>query len=150
MTSLPLPSSDLTLGQRASFSKTLTESDVSAFAGLVGDFNPLHVDAEYARKSKFGRRTVHEMLAGGLIAAVLSTRLPGPNWICLSQQMEFLAPMFIGDTITAEAEVVAWQPEKRLVTLKTDCYNQDARQVVTGQAVLFQPPAAPSADSPST
>ncbi len=133
------PQPTFTLGQRASFSKTLTESDVSAFAGLVGDFNPLHVDAEFARRSRLGRRTAHGMLAGGLIAAVLSTRLPGADAVCLRQQMEFLAPIFIGDTITAEVEVTSWQPDKRLVTLKTDCYNQETRQVITGQAVLLIP-----------
>lgn len=128
------------IGQSASFSKTLTESDVSTFAGLVGDFNPLHVDAEYARKSRFGRRTVHEMLLGGLISAVLSNKLPGPGSVGLSQQMEFLAPVYIGDTITAIVEVTAWQEDKRLLTLRTDCYNQDGRQVVTGQFVLISQP----------
>jgi 3-hydroxybutyryl-CoA dehydratase len=127
----------LQVGQRASFSKTLTEADVSSFAGLIGDFNPIHVDAEYARKTRFGRRVAQGMLAGGLISAVLSNKLPGPGAVYLSQQIEFLAPIFIGDTITACVEVLAWQPEKRLVTLRTECYNQDERQVITGQAVLL-------------
>ncbi len=128
---------DFQVGQRASFSKTLTEADVSAYAGLAGDFNPHHVDAEFARRSKFGRRTVHEMLAGGLISSVLAGKLPGPGASYLSQQLEFLAPVFIGDTVTAVVEVTAWQPEKRLVTLKTECLNQEGRQVITGQAVLI-------------
>lgn len=123
-------------GERQSFSKTITEADVTTFAGLVGDFNPLHVDAEYARKSRFGRRTAHGMLAGGLISAVLNTRLPGPGWVCLSQQLEFLAPIYIGDTIRATVEVTSWQRQKRLLTLRTDCHNQDEQQVLTGQAVL--------------
>lgn len=125
------------VGERASFSKTISEADVTSFAGLTGDFGPIHVDAEYARGTRYGRRTAHEMLAGGLISAVLSTRLPGPGSVCLSQQIEFLSPIFIGDTITAQVEVVAWQPEKLLITLKTTCQNQDVRQVVTGQAVLM-------------
>jgi 3-hydroxybutyryl-CoA dehydratase len=127
----------LQVGQRASFSKTVTEADVSSFAGLIGDFNPIHVDAEYARKTRFGRRVAQGMLAGGLISAVLGNKLPGPGAVYLSQQIEFLAPIFIGDTITASVEVLAWQPEKRLVTLRTDCHNQDERQVITGQAVLL-------------
>jgi 3-hydroxybutyryl-CoA dehydratase len=127
----------LQVGQRATFSKTVTEADVSSFAGLIGDFNPIHVDAEYARKTRFGRRVAQGMLAGGLISAVLSNKLPGPGAVYLSQQIEFLAPIFIGDTITACVEILAWQPEKRLVTLRTECYNQDDRQVVTGQAVLL-------------
>jgi 3-hydroxybutyryl-CoA dehydratase len=129
----------LTPGASDSFSKTITESDVATFAGLVGDFNPQHVDAEYARRSRLGRRTAHNMLAGGMISAVINTRLPGPGCTWLSQQLEFLAPIFIGDTLTARVEVIAWEPERRLVTLKTDCHNQDDRQVVAGQATLIVP-----------
>ncbi len=125
------------MGERASFSKTITEADITTFAGLIGDFNPIHVDAEYARKSRFGQRVAHGMLTGGLISAVLGNRLPGPGSIYLSQQLEFLAPVFLGDTITATVEIIAWVPEKRIVTLKTDAYNQDERQVVTGKAVLM-------------
>lgn len=125
------------VGLRASFSKTITEADISTYAGLVADFNPHHVDAEFARRSKFGRRTVHEMLIGGMIASVLSNKLPGPASEYINQQLEFLAPVFIGDTVTAVVEITAWQPEKRLVTLKTECINQEGRQIVTGQAVLI-------------
>lgn len=125
------------LGEKASFSKTVTEADVSTFAGLIGDFNPIHLDAEYARKSRFGRRVAHGMFTGGLISAVLGNKLPGPGSIYLSQQIEFLAPVFIGDTITAWVEIVDWRPDKRIMRLKTDCYNQDDRQVVTGKAVLL-------------
>jgi 3-hydroxybutyryl-CoA dehydratase len=128
---------DFQVGEQASFTKTVTEADVTTFAGLIGDFNPLHVDAEYARKSRFGRRIAHGMLAGGLISAVLGNRLPGPGSIYLSQQIEFLAPVFIGDTITATAEVTDWRPDKRIITLKTDCLNQEQVQVVTGKAVLM-------------
>ena len=125
------------IGQRATFTKTVTESDVTTFAGLIGDFNPIHVDAEYARKSRFGQRVAHGMFTGGLISAVLGNKLPGPGAIYLSQQIEFLAPVFIGDTITATVEVSAWRPEKRIITLKTDAYNQAEEQVVTGKAVLL-------------
>ena len=128
---------DFEIGEQASFTKTVTEADVTTFAGLIGDFNPLHVDAEYARKSRFGRRIAHGMFAGGLISAVLGNRLPGPGSIYLSQQIEFLAPVYIGDTITATAEVTEWRSDKRILTLKTDCVNQDQVQVVTGKAVLM-------------
>ena len=77
------------------------------------------------------------MFTGGLISAVLGNKLPGPGSIYLSQQIEFLAPVFIGDTITAVVEVASWQPDKRIITLKTDCYNQDDKQVVTGKAALL-------------
>jgi 3-hydroxybutyryl-CoA dehydratase len=125
------------IGQRASFAKTVTEADVTTFAELIGDFNPIHMDAEYARKSRFGQRVAHGIFTAGLISAVLGNKLPGPGAIYLSQQIEFLAPVFIGDTITATVEVVAWRPEKRIVTLKTDAYNQADKQVVTGKAVLL-------------
>jgi len=125
------------IGQQASFTKTVTEADVTTFAGLIGDFNPLHVDAEYARRSRFGQRVAHGMFTGGLISAVLGNKLPGPGSIYLSQQIEFLAPVYIGDTITATVEVTSWRPDKRIITLKTDCYNQDETQVVTGKAVLL-------------
>jgi 3-hydroxybutyryl-CoA dehydratase len=125
------------IGERASFTKTVTESDVTTFAGLIGDFNPIHVDAEYARKSRFGQRVAHGMFTGGLISAVLGNKLPGPGAIYLSQQLEFLTPVFIGDTITATVEVTSWRPEKRILTLKTDCYNQQQDQVLTGKAVLL-------------
>ena len=128
---------DFRVGERASSTKTITEADVTTFSGLIGDFNPIHVDAEYARKSRFGRRVAHGMFSGGLISAVLGNKLPGPGSIYLSQQIEFLAPVYIGDTITAAVEVTAWRPDKRIITLKTDCHNQDGKQVMTGQAVLL-------------
>jgi 3-hydroxybutyryl-CoA dehydratase len=125
------------VGEQDSFAKTVTEADVTTFAGLIGDFNPIHVDAEYAQTSRFGRRVAHGMFTGGLISAVLGCKLPGPGAIYLSQQIEFLAPVYIGDTITAIVEVTSWRPDKRIVTLKTDAYNQDKTQVVTGKAVLM-------------
>jgi 3-hydroxybutyryl-CoA dehydratase len=128
---------DFQIGEQASFTKTVTEADVTTFAGLIGDFNPLHVDAEYARKSRFGQRVAHGIFTGGLISAVLGNKLPGPGAIYLSQQIEFLAPVYIGDTITARVEVTSWQPEKRIITLKTDAYNQNEKQIVTGKAVLL-------------
>lgn len=124
-------------GSRASFSRTIMEVDVTSLMGISGDLNPLHIDAEFARQTRYGRRTAPPMLAVGLIHAVLNTRLPGPGAVCLSQQIEYLSPIFIGDTITAQVEVIAWQPEKHLITLRTTCSNQDARQVITGQAVMM-------------
>lgn len=132
--------SSFQIGERASFTKTVTEADVTTFAGLIGDFNPIHVDAEYARKSRFGDRVAHGMFTAGLISAVLGNKLPGPGSIYLSQQIEFLAPVYIGDTITATVEVTAWRANKRIITLRTDCSNQAEKEVVTGQAVLLVGP----------
>ena len=128
---------DFEIGQQASLSKTITEDDVNTFAGLIGDFNPIHVDEEYARQSRFGRRIAHGVFTVGLISSVLGNELPGPGSIYLSQQIDFSAPVYIGDTITATVEVIAWRPDKRIITLKTDCHNQDEKPVATGQAVLL-------------
>jgi 3-hydroxybutyryl-CoA dehydratase len=128
---------DFYVGEQASLTKTVTDADVTTFANLVGDHNPIHTDDEYARKSRFGRRLAHGVFTGGLISAVLGNHLPGPGCIYLSQQLEFLAPVFIGDTITAVVEVTSWRPEKRIITFKTDAYNQEERQVVTGKSVLL-------------
>ncbi len=133
------PHDDFQIGARASLTKTITEADVMTFAKLIGDFNPLHVDEEFARKSRFGRRIAHGVFTGGLISAVLGNTLPGPGSIYLSQQLDFIAPVYLDDTITAVVEVVSWRPDKRILTLKTDCHNQDNKQVATGKAVLMVP-----------
>lgn len=128
---------EFSAGQAATFSKTISEADIYAYAGISGDFNPLHVDAEFARRTRFGERIAHGMLTAGLISAVLGTRLPGPGAIYLSQTLQFVNPVRIGDTITAKAEVVAYQAEKRILTLRTTCTNQQGQHVVEGQAVLL-------------
>ncbi len=124
-------------GQSATFTKTISEADIYAYAGISGDFNPLHVDAEFSKGNRFGERIAHGMMTAGLISAVLGMRLPGPGAIYLSQTLSFVNPVRIGDTITAKAEVVTYQAEKRLLTLRTTCTNQRGQVVVEGQAVLL-------------
>lgn len=124
-------------GQRATWTKTITEADVMAFAGIVGDFNPLHVDKEYAARSRFKERIAHGILTAGLISAVLGMRLPGPGGIYLSQTLAFRKPVRFGDTVTALAEVVAWQAERRILTLRTACTNQRGETVLEGEAALL-------------
>lgn len=128
---------DFQIGETATFSKTITESDIYTYAGLSGDFNPVHVNAEFAQKTRFKERIAHGMLTAGLISAVLGMKLPGPGAIYLSQQMEFLKPVRIGDTITATAEVQAYNPDKRILTLRTTCTNQRGEQVLEGRAVVM-------------
>ncbi|MDR7483699.1 MAG: MaoC family dehydratase [Armatimonadota bacterium] len=132
-------------GQRASWTKTITEADVGVFARLTGDYNPLHVDAAFAGRSRFGERIAHGMLTAGLISAVLGMRLPGPGGIYLSQTLRFLRPVRLGDTVTATAEVVAWQPARRLLTVRTTCTNQRGETVVDGEATLLVDPASQAA-----
>lgn len=127
-------------GQTASFSKTITEADVYQFAGITGDFNPLHVNAEFARHSRFGERIAHGMLTAGLISTVLGMRLPGPGAIFLGQTLKFLKPVRFGDTITAKAEVLTYRSDKRILTLGTICTNQRGEQVLEGEATLLVDP----------
>jgi 3-hydroxybutyryl-CoA dehydratase len=128
---------DFQVGEKASFTKTITESDIYTYAGLSGDFNPVHVNAEFAQKTRFKERIAHGMLTAGLISAVLGMKLPGPGAIYLSQQMEFLKPVRIGDTITATAEVQSYNADKRILTLRTSCANQRGEAVVEGRAVVM-------------
>lgn len=127
-------------GQKASVAKTISEADVYAFAGMTGDFNPLHVDAEFARKSRFGERIAHGMLTAGLISTVLGMKLPGTGAIFLGQTLKFLKPVRFGDTITAEAEVVSYRSDKRILTLRTKCANQRGEQVLEGEATVLVDP----------
>ena len=123
------------LGATASVTKTITEADLIAFARLTGDDNPMHLDAEFAKSTRFGKQIAHGMLTAGLISAVLGTKLPGPGAIYLSQSLMFLKPVFIGDTITATATVVSIHESKPIVTLHTRCVNQRGETVIEGEAV---------------
>ena len=112
---------DLEVGQGASYAKTITEADVILFAGISGDDNPVHINAEYAAETMFKERIVHGMFSAALISAVLGTRLPGPGAIYIDQQIKFKAPVHIGDTVTATARVLEINHERRRVTLETIC-----------------------------
>ncbi len=129
----------LEVGQRASFSKTVSEFDVYMFAGISGDFNPAHINQAYAEQTAFKTRIAHGMLSAGFISTVLGNQLPGPGTIYISQSMTFLAPVNIGDTITATAEVVEVIADKKRVRLKTVCTNQDGKEVLTGEALVSPP-----------
>jgi 3-hydroxybutyryl-CoA dehydratase len=125
------------VGEKASFTKTITETDVILFAGSTGDMNPFHINEEYAKQARFGRRIAHGMLVTGLMSAVMGMRLPGPGTIYLRQELDFRQPVYIGDTITAVAEVLQVREDKPIVTLSTNCYNQDNQIVVEGKAIVL-------------
>ncbi|WP_028470125.1 MaoC family dehydratase [Neptunomonas japonica] len=112
---------DLEVGQTANYAKTITEADVVLFAGISGDDNPVHINAEYAAQTMFKDRIVHGMFSAALISAVLGTRMPGPGAIYIDQQISFKAPVYIGDTVTATATVMEINEQRRRVTLKTVC-----------------------------
>jgi len=128
---------ELEVGAAAEVTKTVTESDVVRFAEVTGDHNPAHLDEAWAARSRFGGRIAHGMLGAGFISAVLGTRLPGPGAIYLSQQLRFLRPVRIGDTVTARAEVAELFPAKRRVRLLTTCRNQDGETVIDGEALVM-------------
>ena len=133
-----MPSIDgITVGDAAEMAKTVTESDITLFAGVTGDFNPVHIDAVAATKSVFGGRIAHGMLSAGFISAVLAMRLPGPGSIYLSQTLRFTKPVRIGDTVTARVEVLEVVAAKRRVRLATTCRNQNGEVVVEGEAVVM-------------
>lgn len=131
------------VGDRASFTKTISEADVVLFAGVSGDTNPLHLDAEYARKTRFGARIAHGILTAGLISTVIGTRLPGTGAVYLAQSLKFLKPVYLGDTVTATAYVRQVRDRDdggQVLTLETICVNQRGERVLEGEAkVLYQP-----------
>lgn len=128
---------ELSVGQRAEFSKTIAESDVYQFAGITGDINPLHIDEIYAQNTFFKQRVVHGAFLAGMISAVLGTKLPGPGAIYASQTLNFLKPVFIGDTITAFAEVKEINTEKNRVIFQTGCVNQNKELTAEGTSVIL-------------
>jgi 3-hydroxybutyryl-CoA dehydratase len=130
---------ELKVGEQASFSKTISESDVYLYAGITGDFNPAHVNEDYAQTTAFKTRIAHGMLTAGFISNLLGTRLPGPGSIYMSQSLKFLAPVTIGDTITATVEVIEILTEKKRVRLKTTCANQEGSIVLDGEALISPP-----------
>ena len=107
------------------------------YAGITGDFNPMHVNQAYAEKTRFGGRLAHGMLTAGLISAVLGTRLPGEGSIYMSQSLRFMRPVRIGDTITARIEVIELLPDKQRVRLATSCRNQNQEKVLDGEALVM-------------
>ncbi len=129
----------LNIGDSAEFSKTISESDVYLYAGVTGDLNPAHINEAYAQQTFFKTRIAHGMLPSGFISAVLGMKLPGPGTIYVRQELNFLAPVRIGDTITARAEVIEIVAEKNRVRLKTACTNQDGKVVLDGEAVVSPP-----------
>ena len=129
----------LKIGDVDSFTKTISESDIYLFAGITGDLNPAHVNEPHAKNTFFKGRIAHGILIGGLISTVIGMKLPGPGSIYREQHFQFLAPVRIGDTITARVEILEINTEKNKVTLKTSCLNQDETMVIDGKAVIHPP-----------
>ncbi len=130
--------SDFKVGMKEEITKTITNEDIQKFAEVSLDFNPIHLDEEAGKNSIFGQRIAHGMISAGLISAVLGTKLPGDGAIYMGQELKFLAPVFVGETVTAICEIEELVPEKNRLTLKTIVVNQDGKEVVTGKATLLK------------
>ncbi len=130
---------ELKVGDSAQISKMITEEVINDFARSTGDFNPIHLDQSYAEKTSFKGRIAHGLLSVGLLSTVLGNILPGHGTIYLSQEVKFLAPVKIGDTLTARVEVIELVPEKNRAKFRTTCMNQDGKEVVDGAAWVMPP-----------
>jgi 3-hydroxybutyryl-CoA dehydratase len=130
---------ELKVGDSAEISKTITETDINDFARVTGDFNPVHLDQAYAEKTIFKGRIAHGALSIGFLSSVMGNMLPGHGTIYLSQEVKFLAPVRIGDTLTAKVETIELIPEKNRVKFRTTCINQDGKIVVEGVAWTMPP-----------
>ena len=125
------------IGDSASISKTITDRDIQAFAEVTGDHNPIHLDDEYAAKTRFGSRIAHGMLSASLISSVLANKLPGPGSVYLSQTLKFVKPVFPGDSVTARVTVTGIRDDKPIITLETVCVNQHNEPVLKGEATVL-------------
>jgi 3-hydroxybutyryl-CoA dehydratase len=128
----------LQVGDSAEVTKRIDQSDIDAFARVTGDHNPVHVDEEFAKTTRFGRRIAHGMLTASLISAVLANKLPGEGSVYLGQTLQFVAPVFPGDEITARVTVREVREDKPIVKLETVCVNQRDEVVIRGEATVLK------------
>ena len=126
------------VGDSAEITKTIEQSDIDAFASVTGDRNPVHVDEEFAKTTRFGKRIAHGMLTASLISAVLANKLPGEGSVYLGQTLQFVAPVFPGDEITARVTVKEIREDKPIVKLETICMNQRGEVVIRGEATVLK------------
>jgi 3-hydroxybutyryl-CoA dehydratase len=134
---------EIKVGDSASVTKTISETDIQSFGELSGDRNPLHFDAEHARRTRFGKPISHGMLTGSLFSPIIAHQLPGEGAIYLSQSLRFLAPVFAGDTITATLTVTHVGEEKQIITLEGVAKNQRGEVVIKGESVVLVEELAP-------
>lgn len=128
---------EMKLGDSASFSKTITDFDVKMFAGITGDFNPVHIDKEFAKNTPFKDRIAHGMLVASLFSTILGTQLPGEGAIYTGQELKFTKPVYLEDTITATVTITELDVEKNRVVLETIATNQNGDIVIKGFAKLM-------------
>ena len=134
-----VPFSELRCGEAQTMKHTVTRRDIELFAASSGDNNPVHLDEDYASKTRFGRTIMHGMFSGALISRMLGTQFPGPGTIYLSQHLDFCAPVYCGDELTLHMTVESIHPEKPVATLHCDIVNQDGITVTVGTSVVLVP-----------
>lgn len=132
-----------TEGDSASISKQITEEDVKLYSNLSLDTNPVHLDPEYASRTRFGRQVAHGLYVAGLISAVIGTKLPGPGAIYANQTLKFLRPVYLGDTVTATATIATYDRDRGKMVLQTICKNQGGEDVLAGEAEIRYRPEPP-------
>lgn len=125
------------VGDSAQITKTIEQADIDAFAAVTGDHNPVHVDEEFAKTTRFGRRIAHGMLTASLISSVLANKLPGEGSVYLGQTLKFVAPVFPGDEVTARVTVKEVREDKPILKLETICVNQRDEIVIRGEATVL-------------
>lgn len=129
---------ELAVGDFEEYRKTVTETDVVLFAGLTGDNNPMHIDEEFASQTRFGSRIIHGMLTASFLSSVIGMKMPGPGCIYMGQNIKFLKPVHIGETVTARATIIEMFPEKQRIKLLTECIVRGV-VVLTGDALVWVP-----------
>lgn len=129
---------EITLGMSFSYSQTITDADIKSFAGVSGDRNPVHMDEEYAEKSRFKKRIAHGLMSASYFSAIFGTKFPGPGCVYVSQSLNFLRPVYIGDTVNAITVVKAVDLRKRRVFFDTVCKVKN-KNVITGEAEIYIP-----------
>jgi len=133
-----IPLDEIKVGMAVSYSQTVTDADIKAFAGISGDNNPVHMDQEYASESQFGNRIAHGLMSASYFSALFGTKLPGPGCVYVEQNLKFLRPVFIGDTVTASVYVIEVDNNKRRVFFKTVC-EVSGKKVIMGKAEIYVP-----------
>lgn len=133
-----IPLEEICIGMQVSYSQTVTDSDIKAFAGISGDRNPVHLDEAYAESSRYKKRIAHGLMTASYFSALFGTKIPGEGCVYVSQSLQFKRPVYIGDTVTATVEVTNINLEKKRVFFKTTCKVKN-KVVTDGEAELFVP-----------
>lgn len=133
-----IPLEEIEVGMNASYSQTVTDADIKAFAGISGDRNPVHVDEEYAEHSRYKKRIAHGFMTASYFSALFGTKIPGEGCVYVAQSLQFKRPVYIGDTVTATVEVTKVDRDKKRVFFRTTCKVKN-KVVTDGAAEIFVP-----------